>query len=157
MPGWWISGGREVFYSMERVYSVEPNLRHYGCMVDLLGRGGRILEAEGLIRGMRWEADVAIWGALLSGCRSWGDIEAAERVVRVIQGLDPTNHGVHVVLSNMYAEAGRWEDVVSQRKAIKEGSLNKTAGWSAVAGDRNHKTANVFSIYTTRSSRTRMR
>ncbi|KAG6402895.1 hypothetical protein SASPL_135109 [Salvia splendens] len=127
--------GREVFYSMERVYGVEPNLRHYGCMVDLLGRGGRILEAEGLIRGMRWEADVAIWGSLLSGCRSWGDIEAAERVVGVIQGLDPTNHGVHVVLSNMYAEAGRWEDVESRRKVIKEGSLNKTAGWSAIAGD----------------------
>ncbi|XP_047954701.1 pentatricopeptide repeat-containing protein At5g56310-like [Salvia hispanica] len=137
--------GREVFYLMERVYGVEPNLRHYGCMVDLLGRGGRILEAEGLIREMRWEADVAIWGALLSGCRSSGDIEAAERVVGVIQGLDPTNHGVHVVLSNMYAEAGRWEDVMNRRKAIKEGSLNKTAGWSAVAGDRNYKTADVFS------------
>lgn len=88
---------------------------------------------------------MAIWGALLSGCRSSGDIEAAERVVGVIQGLDPTNHGVHVVLSNMYAEAGRWEDVMNRRKAIKEGSLNKTAGWSAVAGDRNYKTADVFS------------
>lgn len=127
--------GSEMFYSMKRVYGVEPNLKHYGCMVDLLGRGGRILEAEEVIRGMVWEADVVIWGALLSACRSWGNIEVAERVVEEIHGLDPRNHGVHVVLSNMYAEAGRWEDVMRRRKGMKEESLNKTAGWSLVGGD----------------------
>nr|AYM00929.1 pentatricopeptide repeat protein [Salvia miltiorrhiza] len=129
-----IDFGREVFYSMERVYGVESNLKHYGCMVDLLGRGGRILEAESLIRGMAWEPDVAIWGALLTASKSWGNIEVAERAVREIQRLDPRNHGVHVVLSNMYAEVGRWEDVARRRKGMKEESLKKTAGWSTVGG-----------------------
>ncbi|KAH6823776.1 hypothetical protein C2S53_004512 [Perilla frutescens var. hirtella] len=127
--------GSEIFYSMKRAYGIEPNLKHYGCMVDLLGRGGRILEAEEMIRGMVWEADVVIWGALLSACKSWGNIEVAERVVKEIHGLDPKNHGVHVVLSNMYAEAGRWEDVVRSRKGMKEESLKKTAGWSFVGDD----------------------
>ncbi|GFP98976.1 pentatricopeptide repeat-containing protein at5g06540 [Phtheirospermum japonicum] len=127
--------GSEVFYSMKRVYGIEPNLKHYGCMVDLLGRKGRILEAESLIEGMIWEPDVVIWGALLSACKECGNIEVAERVVKKIHDLDPENHGVYVVLSNMYAEAGRWGDVLNRREVMKEGSLKKTAGWSLVGGD----------------------
>ncbi|KAL3653830.1 hypothetical protein CASFOL_003511 [Castilleja foliolosa] len=124
--------GSEIFYSMKKVYGIEPNLKHYGCMVDLLGRNGRILEAESLIKGMIWEPDVVIWGALLSACKEYGIIEVAERVVKEISDLDPENHGVYVVLSNMYAEAGRWEDVLKRRDVMKEGSLKKTAGWSMV-------------------------
>ncbi|CAA0824633.1 Pentatricopeptide repeat-containing protein [Striga hermonthica] len=127
--------GSDVFYSMRRVYGVEPNIKHYGCMVDLLGRVGRILDAEYLIRKMPWKPDVAIWGALLSACKEFGEIEVAERVVEEILDLDHENHGVYVVLSNMYAEAGRWEDVMGRRKGMREGSLRKKAGWSLVGGD----------------------
>ncbi|PIN19398.1 hypothetical protein CDL12_07902 [Handroanthus impetiginosus] len=127
--------GSEIFYSMKRVYGIEPILKHYGCMVDLLGRGGRISEAEELIKGMVWKADVVIWGALLSACKECGNIEVAERVVKKILELEPQNHTVYVILSNMYAEAGRWEDVMKRRKGMKEVSLKKTAGWSLVDGD----------------------
>ncbi|PIN22953.1 hypothetical protein CDL12_04328 [Handroanthus impetiginosus] len=126
--------GSEIFYSMKRVYGIEPKLKHYGCMVDLLGRGGRISEAEELIKGMVWKADVVIWGALLSACKEYGNIEVAERVVNKILELEPQNHTVYVILSNMYAEAGRWEDVMKRRKGMKEVSLKKTAGWSLVDG-----------------------
>ncbi|KAL6508186.1 hypothetical protein OROHE_021728 [Orobanche hederae] len=127
--------GSGVFYSMKSVYGIEPNIKHYGCMVDLLGRGGRILEAENLIKGMVWKPDLVIWGALLSACKECGNIDVAERVVKEIRDLDPENHGVYVVLSNMYAEAGRWEDVMERRKGMKEWSLKKIAGWSFVDGD----------------------
>ncbi|KAI3457836.1 hypothetical protein Pfo_014499 [Paulownia fortunei] len=56
---------------MKRVYGIEPKIKHYGCMVDLLGRWGRILEAEELIKGMVWKPDVVIWGALLSACKEY--------------------------------------------------------------------------------------
>ncbi|KAL8049216.1 hypothetical protein ABFX02_06G007100 [Erythranthe guttata] len=127
--------GSEIFHSMKRNYGIEPNIKHYSCMVDLLGRGDRILEAEELIKGMIWKPDVAIWGALLSACKECGNIEVAERVVKEIHDLDPQNHAVYVILSNMYAEAGRWEDVMNRRKGMKEGCLKKTAGWSLVDGD----------------------
>ncbi|KAL0344129.1 UNVERIFIED_CONTAM: Pentatricopeptide repeat-containing protein [Sesamum angustifolium] len=100
--------GRKIFYSMKRIYGIEPKIKHYGCMVDLLGRRGQVVEAEELIKGMVWKADVVIWGALLSACKESGNIDVAERVVKKLLDLDPHNHAVYVFLSNMYAEAGRW-------------------------------------------------
>lgn len=124
--------GRKIFNSMRSVYGIEPKIQHYGCMVDLLGRGGRVLEAEELIKRMPWKADLKILGALLSACGSQGNIEVAERVVKEMIVLDPGNHGVFVVLSNMYADAGRWEDVSRLREIMKDGSLKKTPGWSLI-------------------------
>ncbi|CAH9099643.1 unnamed protein product [Cuscuta epithymum] len=124
--------GRRVFNSMKELHGIEPKLEHYSCMVDLLGRCGKLIEAEQLIRGMVWKADVVIWGSLLRSCQCHGNIEIAERVVKEILLLDPNNHGVYVGLSNMYAESGRWEDVLWTRKEMKHGSLKKTSGWSYV-------------------------
>jgi pentatricopeptide repeat protein len=120
---------------MKGVYGIEPKIEHYGCMVDLLGRGGKLLEAEKLVKGMVWKPDVVILGALLAACKNHGNIEVAERVVKKILVLEPHNHGVYVVLSNMYAGAGKWEDVMRLRKVMKEGSLKKTPGWSLVDDD----------------------
>ncbi|KAL3526291.1 hypothetical protein ACH5RR_010947 [Cinchona calisaya] len=124
--------GQKVFHTMSSVYGIEPKIEHYSCMVDLLGRSGKLLEAEELIKGMEWKADVVIWGALLTACKSCNNTEVAERVGKEILALDRHNHGVYVVLSNMYAEAGRWEDVLKLRKVMKEGSLTKIPGWSLV-------------------------
>ncbi|CAH9084568.1 unnamed protein product [Cuscuta europaea] len=124
--------GRRVFNSMKELHGIEPKLEHYSCLVDLLGRCGKLIEAELLIRGMVWKADVVIWGSLLRSCRCHRNIEIAERVVKEILLLDPNNHGVYVGLSNMYAESGRWEDVLWIRKEMKHGSLKKTSGWSYV-------------------------
>lgn len=128
--------GSEIFYSMRRVYGIEPKIEHYGCIVDLLGRVGRVMEAEELIRGMKWKADVVVLGALLAGCKNHGNVEIAERVVKAMLELEPNNHGVYVVLSNMYAEAARWEDVVRLRKVMRDEGLKKIPGWSLVDGDR---------------------
>lgn len=126
--------GEGIFRSMKETYGIEPKIEHYGCMVDILGRNAKLLEAEQLIRGMIWKADVVIWGSLLHACQSHGNIDIAERVVKEILLLNPNSHGVYVVLSNMYAEAERWEDVVKLRKQMKEASLKKTPGWSLVNG-----------------------
>ncbi|KAJ8566900.1 hypothetical protein K7X08_019108 [Anisodus acutangulus] len=124
--------GEGIFHSMKELYGIEPKIEHYGCMVDILGRNGKLLEAEQLIRGMIWKADVVIWGSLLHACQRHENIDIAERVVKEILLLNPNSHGVYVVLSNMYAEAERWEDVVKLRKRMKEVSLKKTPGWSLV-------------------------
>uniref|UniRef100_J3N8E0 Pentacotripeptide-repeat region of PRORP domain-containing protein n=2 Tax=Oryza brachyantha TaxID=4533 RepID=J3N8E0_ORYBR len=121
---------------MDKDFSVAPTIQHYGCMVDLLGRSGLLAEAEEMIRGMTTcDADTVIWGALLTACKNHGDIDVAERAVQEMLELDPTNHGVYVVLSNMYAEAGRWQDVDRLRKVMKRARLSKIPGSSEVVGD----------------------
>uniref|UniRef100_A0A7N1A7P0 Pentatricopeptide repeat-containing protein n=1 Tax=Kalanchoe fedtschenkoi TaxID=63787 RepID=A0A7N1A7P0_KALFE len=124
--------GRKYFKSMKTVYDIVPGVEHYGCMVDLLGRSGQLLEAEELIHDMTCKPDVVVWGALLGACRNYGSIEIAERTVKGILALEPENDGVYVVLSNMYAEAGRWEDVARLRTDMKEQNLNQPRGWSAL-------------------------
>lgn len=127
--------GYEIFHSMKRLYGIEPKIEHYGCVVDLLGRGGRLLEAEELIKSMKWKADVVVLGALLGACKNHGNVKIAERMVKAILELEPHNHCVYVVLSNMYAEAGRWEDVVKLRKTMRDKRLKKVPGWSLVDSD----------------------
>ena len=127
-----VDEGREIFLSMERDHCLEPKLEHFACMVDLLGRSGRLAEAEELIDTMKGKADVVILGALLAACRRHGDVEVAERAVSRMLELEPDNHGVYVVLSNMYAEVGRWEDVELMRKAMVDGGLKKIPAWSCV-------------------------
>ncbi|KAL6659692.1 hypothetical protein ACP70R_002521 [Stipagrostis hirtigluma subsp. patula] len=126
---------RQLFRSMEKDFGVAPGIQHYGCMVDLLGRAGLLKEAEEMIRGMTCEADTVIWGALLTACKNHGYLEIAERAVEEMLTLDPTNHGVYVVLSNMYAEAGRWRDVNRLRKVMKGARLSKIPGASTVSSD----------------------
>ncbi|KAI5431184.1 hypothetical protein KIW84_035372, partial [Lathyrus oleraceus] len=128
-----IGVGREVFCSMKDVHGIEPKIEHYGCMVDLLGRGGKLLEAEEMIKRMPWKPDVVILGSLLAASKNNGNTEVAERVVKEILTLEPHNHGARVALSNMYAEAGQWQEVLRLRKTMKEEKLKKAPGWSLVA------------------------
>ncbi|KDP46285.1 hypothetical protein JCGZ_10125 [Jatropha curcas] len=130
-----IDVGHEIFHSMKEVYGIEPKIEHYGCMVDLLGRGGKLVEAEELIKEMTWKADVVILGALLAACKNHGNIEIAERMAKKILVLEPNTHMVYVVLCNIYAEAGQWQDVSRIRKVMKAGNLKKTPGWSLVDGN----------------------
>ncbi|RCV38174.1 hypothetical protein SETIT_8G121200v2 [Setaria italica] len=125
---------RRLFRSMEEEFGIAPGIQHCGCMVDLLGRAGLLSEAEEMIRRMKCKADTVIWGALLTACKNHGDIEIAERVVMEMLKLDPSNHGVYVVLSNLYAEAGRWQDVDKLRKVMKGARLSKIPGASTVGG-----------------------
>lgn len=72
--------GKEYFEMMVRRFGLSPTLEHYTCMVDMLGRVGRVEEAEELISEMKMEPDEALWSALLGACRIHGKVEVAERV-----------------------------------------------------------------------------
>ncbi|XP_019084312.1 PREDICTED: pentatricopeptide repeat-containing protein At5g08510-like [Camelina sativa] len=67
--------GQELFKSMEEVHKVSPKLEHYGCMIDLLGRVGKLEEACDLIKTMPMKPDAVVWGTLLGACSFHGNIE----------------------------------------------------------------------------------
>ncbi|CAL4900991.1 unnamed protein product [Urochloa decumbens] len=127
--------GLRYFDSMKDAYGVEPGVEHYGCLVDLLGRSGRIQRALDTVRGMPVPADAKIWGSLLSACRSHGDVETAVVAAERLVELEPGDVGNLVMLANVYAVAGRWSDVARTRKEIRSRSTRKTPGCSMIEVD----------------------
>ncbi|XP_058086024.1 putative pentatricopeptide repeat-containing protein At5g37570 [Magnolia sinica] len=126
LEGWWY------FDLMRRVYKIEPKVEHYGCMVDLLSRAGLLRDSEELIKKMPMEPAPALWGALLSACKTYSDCKLGEIVGKRLIELEPSDVGPYVLLSNIYAAEDRWDDVEKVRKMMKEKGLQKTAGLSLV-------------------------
>ncbi|XWS61149.1 hypothetical protein CRYUN_Cryun07bG0100600 [Craigia yunnanensis] len=90
--------GRNIFFSMETDFGVSPKLEHFDCFVDLLSRNGRLEEAQLLVKEMPYKPDIAIWGALLGGCRVRGDLKLAEWVIERANELESKESGVHVLV-----------------------------------------------------------
>ncbi|XP_057858010.2 pentatricopeptide repeat-containing protein At3g12770 [Cryptomeria japonica] len=143
-----VSEGRKQFDSMVQDYCITPREEHYTCMVDLFGRAGHLDEALDFIQRMPIEPSISVWGALLGACRIHGNIELGECIAERLFNLDPKNTGRYVLLSNMYAAAGRWDGVLKVRAMVKERGLKRTQGCSYielnnrvhafVMGDRSH-------------------
>lgn len=127
-----VEEGKKIFRSMKVLYDVDLDVKHYGCMVDILGRAGRIKEAEELIRTMPLEADAAVWGALLSACRTHGNVDIGEWAAQSLENLQPTHGPCKVLLSNIYADVGRWHDAFSARRVVHSQGLKRLPGRSGV-------------------------
>ncbi|KAI6671088.1 hypothetical protein NL676_005973 [Syzygium grande] len=103
--GGMIELGQSLFHKMQEAYKIAPRLEHYACMVDLLGRGGKLSEAHDFIEAMPVEPDLFVWGALLGACRNHGNLELAEIAARHLSSLEPGNAGNSMLLSELYANA----------------------------------------------------
>lgn len=143
-----VDAGLEYFNMMMEEFGILPKVEHYGCVVDLLSRAGRLDEAEKLINSMKVQPNVIVWGSLLGGCRIYRDISRGERVVHRILELDPGHSGSHVYMANVYASVGRLEDAAFWRLRLREKRVEKTPGCSWIEvdntvyeffmGDRSH-------------------
>lgn len=137
--------GRNIFKSMKNYYAIEPQIEHYGAMVDLLGRYGYVEEAYRIIKSMTMEPDIVIWRALLSACRSFKKPKLGEIAVSNISRL---TSGDYVLLSNMYCSLKRWDRAQKVRERMKREKVRKSRGRSWLelggvvhqfrAGDKTH-------------------
>lgn len=127
-----IDEGIDYFYSMEKVYELVPQVEHYGCLVDLLGRGGRLKEAIKVVQTMPMEPNVVIWGALLGACRMHNTVDVAKEVLDHLVRLDPSDPGNYSLLSNIYAAAEDWEGVANIRSKMKSMGVEKPSGASSI-------------------------
>ncbi|CAM6059694.1 unnamed protein product [Sphagnum tenellum] len=125
-----VDEGHQHFSSMDQDYKVMPTLDHYCCMVDLLGRTGCLQEAEDFIQRMPFEPDASIWSPLLGACHRYGKVEVVEHVADWTLKLDSQDAAVYVLLSNMYAAAGMWENVEKVRYLMKDRGVKKGGGCS---------------------------
>lgn len=152
-----VEQGRLYFNSMRSVHGIDPEIEHYGCMVDLLGRAGLLKEAEEIISTMPMAPDTIIWGALLGACRIHGDIEMGKRIGKTINELEPKHVGCHVLLANIYSGSRRWSDARDVRKRLEINNGRKIPGCSSIelngmfhqflVGDRSHpQTKQIYSF-----------
>lgn len=125
-----VEEGRRYFHSMRTELGLAPMKDHFTCMVDLLGRAGCLDEANDLIQTMPMQPDNVVWGSLLAACKVHGNIELGKYVAEKLMEIDPLNSGPYVLLSNMYAELGRWKDVVRVRKQMRQRGVIKQPGCS---------------------------
>eukprot|EP01018_Ginkgo_biloba_P001467 Gb_24928 [translate_table: standard] len=146
-----VDEGRQYFDCMREYYHITPAMEHYGCMVDLLGRAGRLDEAHDFINKMPIKPDATVWVCLLGACTIHKNVGLGECVAERLFELDPKNAVPYVLLSNIYAAAGRWDGIEKVRKIMKGRRVNKTPGCSWIevdkqvyyfhVGDRSHPQA----------------
>ncbi|KAL6583471.1 hypothetical protein OROMI_005549 [Orobanche minor] len=149
--------GFHYFDSMTKEYRINPCKEHYGCMIDLLCRAGRLREAKSMIRSMPFEWDDVVWSTLLRASRENGDIECGKTAAEEILKLDPDCAGAHITLANIYASKGKWREAAGVRKSMKSRGVIKEPGWSwikikeyvsaFVSGDKNHpRCEEIYSV-----------
>lgn len=149
--------GWECWKEMVETYGYKPSQEHYTCMVDLLGRAGLISEAEELIKTMPFKPDSRVWGPLLSACKMHAETGLAGVAAEKLVSMEPKNAGNYVLLSNIYASAGKWDGVARMRSFLRDSGLKKIPGCSWVeinrqmhefrVADRSHpKWADIYAI-----------
>jgi len=131
--------GLKYFHSMDKTYGIVPREEHYSCVIDLLGRAGKLKKAEEFINNMPIEPNAFGWCSFLGACRIYGDRERGKLAAEKLMKLDPENSGAHVLLSNILAKERQWEDVRNIRKMMRDGNVKKLPGYSWVdAGNKTH-------------------
>lgn len=127
------------FESMRNKYNLTPRIEHYGCIIDLLSRAGRLDEAFRFISAMEVQPNAIIWRTLLGACRLHSNVELAEVAVRNLFELQSDHCGDYVLLSNIYSSRGRWEDAQKIRKLMEDGRIRKLPGLSFIQTDSKLK------------------
>ncbi|CAL9241629.1 unnamed protein product [Arabidopsis halleri] len=132
--------GRKLFYYMSSgLNHIDRKIQHYTCMVDILGRCGKLKEAEKLIESMVVKPNEMVWLALLSACRMHSDVDRGEKAAAAIFNLDSKSSAAYVLLSNIYASAGRWSNVSKLRVKMKQKGIMKKPGssWVVIRGKKH--------------------
>ncbi|KAH7571239.1 hypothetical protein JRO89_XS04G0004500 [Xanthoceras sorbifolium] len=146
-----VEEGYAYFNSMTKVHGIGPGHEHYACMVDLLGRAGRLDDAKKFIETMPVKPDSTVWGALLGACTIHGNLEMGKEVAERLFELEPDNPGNYLLLSNMYSRNGRLREADEIRRFMGVSGVRKEPGCSWI--DFKNETF-VFTVHDKSHSRT---
>ncbi|KAI3736701.1 hypothetical protein L2E82_26676 [Cichorium intybus] len=132
-----VSEGRYIFDTMTKYYKIKPRMEHVSCLVDLYGRWGYLKEAEEIIDTLEFKPNAVVWATFLGACRKHGDERRGKRASEELSNLEPENSASFVLLSNIYAASGNWEEVNFVRREMKEKGVKKHPGcsWIKLGGD----------------------
>ncbi|XP_011031844.1 PREDICTED: pentatricopeptide repeat-containing protein At3g47530 [Populus euphratica] len=127
-----VEKGMIIFARMSKEFGIVPNIHHYGCMVDLLGRAGQLHQAYQLIMSMRVKPDSTIWRTLLGACRIHRNVILGEHVVEHLIELKAQEAGDYILLFNLYSSVDNWKKVTELKKFMKEKGIQTTPASSSI-------------------------
>ncbi|XP_027105339.2 pentatricopeptide repeat-containing protein At5g04780, mitochondrial-like [Coffea eugenioides] len=143
-----VTEAKRYFAMMEESFGIQPTQEHYACMIDIHGRAGKLKDAMDLVNKMPFAANARIWGALLSAARIHKNVEVGQNAAEMLLSLEPEKSGTHVLLANLYASVGSWENVAKVRRIMKENNVKKEPGiswievkdkiYTFIVGDQSH-------------------
>lgn len=123
--GGMVDEGKKYFDMMCNKYYIKPTIKHYGCMVDVLGRAGLVEEAYTMIMNMPMKCNAIVWRTLLAACSIHGNVELGEKVKEHLLELEPNHSTNYVLLANIYASVGQWDEAMTMRKSMRERRVQK--------------------------------
>ncbi|KAG8662394.1 pentatricopeptide repeat-containing protein At4g21300 [Manihot esculenta] len=138
-----VEDGLHVFRSMTEEYYIKPCEEHFSCLVDLLSRGGQLEEAYNLIKFLPLGQRAQALGALLAACRVHRNAEIGLMIGKDLLDLEPENASAYILVSNLYAECGKWDDAAKIRSTTKEKGLRRTHGYSLIETNKHVKDATI--------------
>ncbi|WVZ01455.1 hypothetical protein V8G54_027524 [Vigna mungo] len=143
-----VEKGQNYFNAMINDHHVNPTMEHYSCMIDLYSRAGMMEKAMDIINGMPFPPAATVWRIVLAASRVHHNIELGKLAAEKIIALEPEDSAAYVLLSNMYAAAGNWQEKVNVRKLMDKRKVKKEPGYSWIevknktysflAGDLSH-------------------
>ncbi|KAA8527187.1 hypothetical protein F0562_008584 [Nyssa sinensis] len=120
-----VDEGLEYFASMTTEFGVPAGIEHCVCMIDLLGRSGRLSEAEAFIREMPVPPNDFVWRSLLAACRIHGNLELGRQATKHLLESNPSDDSAYVLYSNVCATTGRWDYVENVRGQMELNNIKK--------------------------------
>lgn len=147
-----VEKGQKYFNSMINDHHINPTMKHYSCMIDLYSRAGMLEKAMGIINEMPFPPGATVWRTLLGAARVHRNVELGELAAEKLISLQPEDSAAYVLLSNMYAAAGNWQERTNVRKLMDKRKVKKEPGYSWIevknktysflAGDLTHPLSN---------------
>ncbi|KAF5197990.1 LRR receptor-like serine/threonine-protein kinase HSL2 [Thalictrum thalictroides] len=127
-----IEEGLQYFNAMTQTYNLDPGRKHYACMIDILSRGGQFSELERFMDQMPFEPDEVMLLSVLNSCKIYGKQELARKTADLLFKMELKDAGPYVMMSNIYAAAGKWDDVGKLKKSMRDRGVKKVPAYSWV-------------------------
>ncbi|KAH7561222.1 hypothetical protein JRO89_XS10G0195000 [Xanthoceras sorbifolium] len=151
-----VDEGQQYFDIMVKEHHINPTMEHYSCLIDLYSRAGMLEKAMEIINMMPFAAGATMWRTILAACRVHRNLDLGKHAGEKLISLQPQDSAAYVLLSNMYAAAGHWQERAKMRKLMDERNVKKEAGYSWIevknktysflAGDLSHPlSARIYS------------
>lgn len=130
-----IEEGKKHFSSIKKIYGITPTIKHFACMIDILGRAGKFTEIENFITETKLTPNALVWENLLGACSWHGNIELDEKDAEKLLELEPKMESNYVFPSDISATQGRWNDFSGVRALLSSQGIKKESSCSWIEVD----------------------